>query len=86
MIWIAEVNKKAFNFSCPSEITWKNHPRGLSVIKRQRFPMNDFRYLINPKKTYPFKLVEGPIIRSEYDGVGVKFYCHQGNWLFRQFH
>ncbi len=82
MIWLHRIS----DFKCPTEISWINYPGGLSIINRRKHPQNDFRYLSNPAKTYPFKEVKGPIILSRYDGVGVEFYCHQGDWLYRQFH
>jgi len=73
--------------TCPSTIEWLNYPGGLSIIYDKRIPLSKFRYWGNPKKTGPPNVyTSGPIIHNEYDGVGSEYYCHEGQWLFRQFH
>lgn len=73
--------------SCPDEISWQNYPGGLSVLRGARIPLSEFFYREDPRKKGPSgKYTSGPIIRSEYDGVGVLFFCHGGKWLAKQFH
>jgi hypothetical protein len=72
---------------CPARIEWWNYPGGLSIYKDKRATLAYFVYLADPKKRGPANTpLSGNGIRSEDDGVGAIFYCHQGEWLIRQFH
>jgi hypothetical protein len=72
---------------CPAAISWKNYPGGLSVIRGGKMKLSDFFYRDNVREIGPpDSHTKGPILRSEYDGTGAHFYCHEGRWLVQQFH
>lgn len=73
--------------TCPATLSWDNPPGGLSILTSARFALNEFWYLESPETNGPQGLTtQGPGIRSEYDGTGAHFYCHEGKWLVQQFH
>jgi hypothetical protein len=75
------------NNKCPSEISWQNYPGGLTVLRGKKVGLSDFFERRNvTRRGPPGRYTAGPIIHSEYDGVGVEFYCNEGVWLVRQFH
>jgi len=72
---------------CPAAISWQNYPGGLSVIRGGKMKLSGFFYRDNVRETGPANsYTKGPILRSEYDGTGEHFYCHEGRWLVQQFH
>ena len=73
--------------NCPAQIRGQTHIGGLSLIPLADLNVAQFRYLEDPKKLAPTtEPTAGMAIRSEYDGVGTEFYCHDGKWLYRRFH
>lgn len=79
---------KPEEFKCPDKIQYKGgYPRGLSVYKDRDTTLEHFHFLNDPKRKPPqnAKLTHNAIL-SEYDGVGVLFYCYQGEWAVRITH
>jgi hypothetical protein len=49
-------------------------------------PLSSFYRIRNPSRNVPADVkVSAPVIRSEYDGVVVEYYCHRGVWFERAF-
>lgn len=81
LVIVGQANK------CPAAIPWQNYPGGLSVIRGQKRKLSDFSYRDNVRERGPANsYTKGPMLRSEYDGTGEYFYCHEGRWLVQQFH
>lgn len=71
--------------NCEAEIEWNNtYPGGLSIYKNTNETLEYFTYLNDPNKKIDknAKMSHNAIL-SEYDGIEVLFYCHNGEWLYR---
>jgi hypothetical protein len=66
---------------CPIKIERRGHIGGLSVLRSFDLTLDHFRYVDEPTKRGPKVSIAGPAIRSEYDGTGAIYYCHEGRWL-----
>ena len=86
VVWLSD-SAVANAFKCPRTIAWRNYPGGLRVFRHERLALSDFWYREDPKHHGPSDAVtDGPVIESEYDGVGARFFCHAGTWLVQQLH
>jgi hypothetical protein len=75
-------------YICSQSIQRKTgYPGGLSVYKDRDTTLEFFHYLNDPKRKPPAneKLTHNGIL-SEYDGVGLLFYCYKGEWIVRITH
>ncbi|MGP0564757.1 MULTISPECIES: hypothetical protein [unclassified Nitrospina] len=97
VVWCSRDNKNVLLFlykdefselaKCPHEIEWNGPPRGLSYFMDAELTLNEFQFITNPDNTGDKNIkMSHKGISSIYDGVGVQFYCHEGNWLFRLIH
>ncbi len=69
---------------CPNKIEWKNsYPGGLSVYKDQETDLEEFVYHNPPHQRGPKRRMTNNAIQNRYDGLGILFYCYQGEWLYR---
>jgi hypothetical protein len=79
--------------SCSPAITDQSHIGGLELLKPSDVEPSSliepaaFRPLLDPSRP----ALSGPIgkrllIKSEHDGVGRYFLCHEGTWFYRPFH
>ncbi len=72
--------------TCPSRIPRQGHIGGLSLIHKSDLKLNMFRFVDTPSLSGPpSEPLKGLALKSEYDGVGSIFYCHQGKWLVYRF-
>lgn len=74
--------------SCPSLIGPFKNIGGILIDKESTEPLSWYSYF-SPVRGEPVKLegkTGGNIIESSYDGMGYRFYCHDGQWLFRVIH
>lgn len=68
------------------------YPGGLSIIRDVGRTLDEFVYLDplydEKLKKHPPKgiALDGPLIHSADDGLGVEFYCYKNSWLVRWFH
>ena len=86
VVWLSD-SAVANGFKCPRTIAWRNYPGGLRVSRHERLALSAFSYQEDPKRHGPSDAVtDGPLIESEYDGVGARFFCHAGTWLVQQLH
>lgn len=70
---------------CPNRVDGQQHIGGLSVVKINQ-TLDHFRYVDEPTRAGPTVSASGIGIRSEYDGTGAIYYCHEGRWLRWAFH
>jgi hypothetical protein len=67
---------------CPAVIKWHDAPRGLSIQKRARLVLRNFRYVNTPSRHVPPRTVsDARVLVNYYDGVQDVFYCDRGNWV-----
>ena len=84
VVWLSD-STVANAFKCPRTLAWRNYPGGLRVLRHERLALSDFWYRDDPKRHGPSgAMTDGPVIESEYDGVGARFFCHAGRWLVQQ--
>jgi hypothetical protein len=71
---------------CAPRIRNQTHIGGLSLVTGYKSPLSSFsRVGIQSQKGPADVRVSAPVIRSEYDGVVVEYYCHRGAWFERAF-
>ena len=71
---------------CAPRIRNRTHIGGLSLVTGYKSPLSAFFRVRHPPKRGPADVrVSAPVIRSEYDGVVVEYYCHRGDWFERAF-
>lgn len=69
---------------CPREIPGPS-PGGLSIAPAEG-ALSEFWTVSKPSGRGEASVaLSGSLIRSEYDGVGADYYCHEGQWFFRSF-
>jgi hypothetical protein len=86
VVWLSD-SALASTFRCARTIAWRNYPGGLRVSRQERLALSGFWDREDPKRHGPSDAVtDGPLIESEYDGVGARFFCHAGKWLVQQLH
>ena len=86
VVWLSD-SAVSYAFKCPRTIAWRNYPGGLRVARHERLALSDFWYRDDPKRHGPSgAMTDGPVIETEYDGVGARFFCHAGTWLVQQLH
>ena len=86
VVWLSD-SAVANAFKCPRTIACRNYPGGLRVFRHERLALSDFWYREDPERHGRSDAVtDGPVIESEYAGVGARFFCHAGTWLVQQLH
>lgn len=75
-------------YKCSQKLQLKTgYPGGLSIYKDRGTTLEFFQYLNDPKrKPPPTEKLDHNGILSEYDGVGLLFYCYKGEWVVRITH
>lgn len=86
---VVKRNKMAKDYDCMERINSPIYPGGLS-IEHAGVTGGEFIYLSEwdkPTRMIPETTqLPGHAIQSEYDGLGVMFYCYQGEWIIRVRH
>jgi hypothetical protein len=71
---------------CPDRIEWWNPPAGLSVERRTRMSLNNFRSTANNKPPRPPAVLEhATVIIDSVDGLRSEFVCYGREWFVRMF-
>ncbi|MCX2803190.1 hypothetical protein OQJ68_15455 [Microbulbifer thermotolerans] len=75
-----------FGFSCSEKIGPFENAGGLVVDRITKEPLSWYFEVGSNDKILEEGITEGNILESSYDGMGYRFYCHKGRWLFRPIH
>ena len=68
--------------TCPPRIPDQEHIGGLSLLYKSDLKLDQFRFISTPALSGPpSQPLKEIAIKSEYDGVGSIYYCHEGKWL-----
>ena len=71
---------------CAARIRNQTYIGGLSLVTGYKSPLSSFSRVGDLSHNGPADArVSGPVVRSEYDGVAVEYYCYRGIWFERAF-